>query len=163
MTDEDRCLPWYYPPVDLDTRLCAPFEAEDFKHIIDLIPANECRVGMIWFSRCLKSQMDASFQYCLPNCEETSYSPSVTASKFHHCDSQDMGSNPLCDLPPSVTGDGLKGASVKAPMWGTSVIDDYRKAAILPLNSVVGSNLVNIFLQEFCKWGTNLHQWQCEG
>ena len=62
-----------------------------------------------------------------------------------------MGSNPLCDLPPTVTGDGSKGASVKAPMWGTSVIDDYRKAVLLPLFSVLGLNLVIMFFQEFCQ------------
>ena len=44
MKDDDRCLPWYYPPVDLDTRLCTPFEAGEFNRLMELISANECRV-----------------------------------------------------------------------------------------------------------------------
>ena len=63
-------------------------------------------------------------QHCMPNCEETRYSASLSAAKFHLCNSKTMGSNPMCNLPKGVIGS--EGA-VDIPMWGTSVMEDYRK------------------------------------
>ena len=51
-TDVDGCLPWYYPPVNQDTRLCAPFEAQEFEQMIQLVSVNECRVWLIFMLRC---------------------------------------------------------------------------------------------------------------
>ena len=44
MKGEDRCEPWYYPPVDPKVRLCSPFEAVAFKKAIDAMPSDVCRV-----------------------------------------------------------------------------------------------------------------------
>ena len=53
MTEGNKCTPWYYPPVNPDTRLCSPFEAEDFIRIMELISVNECRVWVsilkLWY------------------------------------------------------------------------------------------------------------------
>merc|ERR1719499_1398868 len=34
MKDEDKCLPWYYPQVDPDARLCSPFEARKMRTLM---------------------------------------------------------------------------------------------------------------------------------
>ena len=44
MTEVDRCMPWYLPPVDGDVRLCSPFEARIFKKKMELIGERECKV-----------------------------------------------------------------------------------------------------------------------
>ena len=42
--EEDRCIPWYFPPVDPNVRLCSPYEARDFKKDMESIGAHECKV-----------------------------------------------------------------------------------------------------------------------
>ena len=42
--EKDKCMPWYFPPVYPDLRLCSPFEARDFKKEMESIPAHECKV-----------------------------------------------------------------------------------------------------------------------
>ena len=55
MTEESRCIPWFYPPLDRDTRLCSPFEAEDFKSVIKFMSPNDCEVrlkmSILWWIR----------------------------------------------------------------------------------------------------------------
>merc|ERR1712079_306011 len=29
MTVDNKCIPWYYPQLDPDTRMCSPFEAKE--------------------------------------------------------------------------------------------------------------------------------------
>ena len=41
---EDQCLPWYYPQVDPKARLCSPFEAIEFKKMIDTMSDKKCQV-----------------------------------------------------------------------------------------------------------------------
>ena len=65
-----------------------------------------------------------SIKHCLPNCEETTYSASVSVAKFRHCSSKNMGSNPMCKLPDTVTGAETSPGNI--PMWGTSVKDGYK-------------------------------------
>ena len=45
---------------------------------------------------------------------------------MHRCNAKTMGSNPMCGLPKAVTGDESAG---DIPMWGSSIMDDYRKVA----------------------------------
>ena len=45
MKDEDKCLPWYYPQVDQDARLCSPYEAIKLRTMIDTISNKKCEVG----------------------------------------------------------------------------------------------------------------------
>ena len=42
--DEEKCIPWYYPPVDLDLRLCSPYEAKDFAKKLEKISHAVCKV-----------------------------------------------------------------------------------------------------------------------
>ena len=42
--EEDKCIPWYFPPVIPDVRLCTPFEARSFKKEIESVAADDCRV-----------------------------------------------------------------------------------------------------------------------
>ena len=52
----------------------------------------------------------------------------MSASPFQQCDHNVMGSNPLCALPTKVTIDDGTGLALgNIPMWGTSLIDQYRK------------------------------------
>ena len=39
-----KCIPWYYPPVDPDLRLCSPYEAKDFTNKLEKISHDECKV-----------------------------------------------------------------------------------------------------------------------
>ena len=45
MKEEDKCEPWYYPPVDPKVRLCSPFEAWTFQKVIDAMPSDVCQVS----------------------------------------------------------------------------------------------------------------------
>ena len=38
----DRCIPWYYPPVDPEVRMCSAFEARDFSLAIEKMPGGIC-------------------------------------------------------------------------------------------------------------------------
>ena len=49
-----------------------------------------------------------------------------------------MGSNPMCGLPKAVTGDESAG---DVPMWGSSIMDDYRKV-------VEGGNSIGNLIQK---------------
>ena len=42
--EKDKCIPWFFPLVDPDVRLCSPFEARSFKKDIDSVAADDCRV-----------------------------------------------------------------------------------------------------------------------
>merc|ERR1719188_1845760 len=46
-----RCIPWFYPPVDPEVRVCDPFEAKDFRMEIERMQDGKCKD-------------------CLPDCEE---------------------------------------------------------------------------------------------
>ena len=50
MKDEEKCIPWYFPPPNSDVRLCSPFEASSFNKQIDLIDDDECKVNHITLS-----------------------------------------------------------------------------------------------------------------
>ena len=45
MSDAEKCLPWYLPPISTDTRLCSPFEARNFTDMIDKLSNNICEVS----------------------------------------------------------------------------------------------------------------------
>ena len=45
LNESEKCLPWYYPPIDLDLRLCSPFEARDFGNKLEKISHAKCKVG----------------------------------------------------------------------------------------------------------------------
>ena len=64
-------------------------------------------------------------QQCLPDCDETLYTASVSAAPFRQCDFKNLGMNPMCDLDrsdPRATGF----ADVNPPMWGESVLEQYK-------------------------------------
>ena len=64
-------------------------------------------------------------QECLPNCEETRYTASVSQAPFRRCDFKTLGINPLCDL--TMTNDNETSFGMIYPqMWGQSVIEQYR-------------------------------------
>ena len=64
--------------------------------------------------------MCSYFQHCLPDCEETHYKASVSAAPFRGCDFKNFGTSPLCNFE-SLT---------MPPMWGASVIEQYREGEI---------------------------------
>ena len=39
-----QCIPWYYPQLDPDTRMCSPFEAREFNKKVDIASTNLCKV-----------------------------------------------------------------------------------------------------------------------
>ena len=44
MTTEERCTPWFYPPIDSGLRLCSPFETIAFKNRMDILASKSCKV-----------------------------------------------------------------------------------------------------------------------
>ena len=40
----NKCIPWYYPNVDPDLRMCSPFEAWDFNAKMEKVAPKACRV-----------------------------------------------------------------------------------------------------------------------
>ena len=64
---------------------------------------------------------------CLPNCEETTYTATVSAAPFRRCDFKTLGLNPLCN--PAGFDDKEGGFDgMDPPMWGTSTLNQYRLA-----------------------------------
>ena len=51
MTEQDRCIPWYYPQIDQELRLCSPFEAFNLRSLIDSLPTNLCQVFSFMLAR----------------------------------------------------------------------------------------------------------------
>ena len=44
MKEEDKCIPWYFPPLSMNERFCNPYEARSFKTEIELMDDDECMV-----------------------------------------------------------------------------------------------------------------------
>ena len=44
MTDDNKCIPWYFPRLDPDIRMCSPFEGKEFKNNIDVMATTLCQV-----------------------------------------------------------------------------------------------------------------------
>ena len=72
------------------------------------------------------------FKRCLPDCEETQYTYSVSAAPFRGCDFKNLGLTPLCDVGGFGSGGGGGDdddhtglAGMRPPMWGTRVIRQY--------------------------------------
>ena len=61
---------------------------------------------------------------CLPPCDETHYTASVSAAPFRGCSNKNLGLTSLCDL--ESHGDM---AEVDPPIWGASVLRQYEAAA----------------------------------
>ena len=64
----------------------------------------------------------------MPDCDETHYTASVSASPFRKCDYKNMGLTALCNL----GGSGGEMGDIEPPMWGESVINQYRSVAAVP-------------------------------
>ena len=43
-SDGDKCLPWYFPPVDPGVRLCSPYESRNFSREMEKMPHDVCKV-----------------------------------------------------------------------------------------------------------------------
>ena len=64
MKENERCIPWYFPINDTSSaRLCDPWEARIFRSHMKAIPYDTC-------------------DFCLPDCNTTIYTASVTAAPF---------------------------------------------------------------------------------
>ena len=67
-------------------------------------------------------------QHCLPNCEDTTYTASVSATPFRRCDFKTLGLNPLCD-PATDIGDDTEGGggfeNMNPPIWAEKAFEEY--------------------------------------
>lgn len=98
MNITDPCLPWYFPINKKgNARLCDPWEAREFRIHMQRVPSGDC-------------------DYCLPDCRTTIFSASVTAAQFRRCDYKNLGVSFLCNFE----------ENIEPPIWGKSVIDQYR-------------------------------------
>ena len=51
MMKEEKCIPWYFPPVNTDVWLCSPFEARRFKKEVESMAADECKVTLVFYCK----------------------------------------------------------------------------------------------------------------
>ena len=54
---------------------------------------------------------------CLPDCENTDYSVSISASPFRRCDHKTLGLSALCNF----------SETINPPIWGKSVMDEFKE------------------------------------
>ena len=72
------CQPWYFPTNNDSITTCGPWEQFDFFDIMNnKIPNNLCSL-------------------CLPDCEKTTYLPSITQMPFQDCDITNIGVSNFC-------------------------------------------------------------------
>ena len=45
MNVTERCLPWYYPQVDPEAKVCSPLDALTMRERIDTMPNDKCQVS----------------------------------------------------------------------------------------------------------------------
>ena len=94
---EKPCIPWYFPKNDTSSlRLCNPWEAMDFRKIMDTTPVN-------------------FYSHCLTDCSGIIYQASVTAAPFSRCDFKNIGVSDLCNFD----------VQINPTIWGQSVMDQY--------------------------------------
>ena len=77
-----------------------------------------------------KYNVSLILQKCLPDCDETHYSATVSSAPFRGCDFQNFGLSALCNFDDGSGGD-KDMPSVHPPMWGSSVIEQYREVKIV--------------------------------
>ena len=42
--DDGKCIPWFYPAVDPNVRMCDPFETREFNAEIERMRGSQCKV-----------------------------------------------------------------------------------------------------------------------
>ena len=62
----------------------------------------------------------------MPNCEETTYTATVSAAPFRRCDFRTLGMHPLCN-PARLDDNAGRFSNVDPPFWGTSTLNQYRQ------------------------------------
>ena len=77
---EKNCTPWYYPFRDRTSAHCDPWQAKSFNEIV----------------RSNDNKRDCS--HCLPDCQKTIYSPTLTATPFRMCDESNFGVSQFCQM-----------------------------------------------------------------
>ena len=94
---EKPCIPWYFPRNDTsELRLCNPWEAMDFRKIIDKTPVHY-------------------YSHCLTDCGGIIYHASVTNAPFSRCDFKNIGVSDLCNFE----------SDINPAIWGESVKEQY--------------------------------------
>ncbi len=74
------CVPWFLVPTENGFSFCDPWRSHTFMRAFhDVSPADDC-------SR------------CLPDCDTTRYSASVSSAAFRDCDESNAGLSHLCDF-----------------------------------------------------------------
>ena len=46
MEEADKCIPWYFPPLGTDVRMCTPYESRNFNRELNMLSDDECPVWM---------------------------------------------------------------------------------------------------------------------
>ena len=96
---EYPCMPWYFPRNDSGgLRLCNPWEAMEFRKIMDKTPVN-------------------NYEHCLPDCSGVIYDGTVNAAPFSRCDYKNIGISDLCNFD----------VKFNPAIWGQSVMDQYKE------------------------------------
>ena len=94
-------MPWFYPISDESkARICDPWEANEFRRNMKIVPYDQC-------------------DHCLPDCDKTIYTSSVTAAPFRPCDFRNLGTSFLCDFD----------QKLYPPIWGQNVLSQYQEEA----------------------------------
>ena len=124
--------------------MCDPYETREFNEKIEKLPSKECKViitSQCYFATvrpfvCMPYIYAAPFrdtfyvfffQDCLPDCEETHYTATVSSAPFRSCDHKNLGLTSLCNINGEDSG-GM--AAIDPPIWGADVINQYREGSL---------------------------------
>ncbi len=103
---QQPCIPWYFPTLDKNLKICNPWTALEFVKLMSNLPKDEC-------------------QYCLPDCTVTIYKTFVTAVPLRICSLKSFMSVSICNV--------SNNADTTFTMLGDLVTGSYeRKNGILP-------------------------------
>ena len=112
LNETEGCTPWYFPFVDLNFKLCDPFQNLIIRRNMQNVPDAECN-------------------YCLPDCIRTIYRQSVTTQPFRRCDERNLNLPDMCRFD-----NGAK----KPQIWGRQLIEQFKKKNISISASFVQSS-----------------------
>ena len=78
-SEKYQCIPWYFPTLDDNIKMCNPWEAQEFFYYLHLSESKKC-------------------SQCLPECSSTIYQPSIMSIPFRPCDVANMEMSFLCKI-----------------------------------------------------------------
>ena len=84
------------------------------------------------FAKFLETTNPSQCPHCLPDCEATTYTTSMSSTPIRRCDSRNLNLNPFCDLDNTM--------DLKLAPWQQDVAKKYRDSGEVTVPSYVTNN-----------------------